>query len=86
MLRECVVPKENVIQDGIRAINSGGHLGMLGASAISSGLSKAAFEECEKRLRLGISQFSSLRKCGGVCAWAIVDAQANRSFKDHENA
>jgi len=51
VFRECEVPKENVIAEGVRAINSGGHMGMLGASAISFGLAEAAFELCRKHVK-----------------------------------
>jgi butyryl-CoA dehydrogenase len=51
VLRECEVPRENVISDGVRTINSGGHMGMLGASAISFGLAEAALEVCRRHVK-----------------------------------
>lgn len=51
VFRDCEVPRENVIADGVRAINSGGHMGMLGASAISFGLAEAALDVCRKHTK-----------------------------------
>jgi alkylation response protein AidB-like acyl-CoA dehydrogenase len=68
VFRECTVPKENVIQDGVRTINSGGHLGMLGASAISLGLSKAAFEVCKNHVKTRTISGQALGQREGVRA------------------
>jgi alkylation response protein AidB-like acyl-CoA dehydrogenase len=51
ILRDCKVPEENFIQDGVKAINSGGHVGMLGASVIAYALAEASFELCKKHLK-----------------------------------
>jgi alkylation response protein AidB-like acyl-CoA dehydrogenase len=51
VFRDCYLPRSNVIQDGVRAINSGGHMGMLGASAISLGLAKAAYNACRAHVK-----------------------------------
>lgn len=51
VFRDCEVPRENLIADGLRTINSGGHMGMLGASAISFGLARSAFEVCRTHVK-----------------------------------
>lgn len=51
VFRGCRVPAQNVIQDGVRVVNSGGHLGMLGAATIGFALAEAAFDAARKHVK-----------------------------------
>jgi alkylation response protein AidB-like acyl-CoA dehydrogenase len=44
VFRDCGVEEGNLIADAFKVINEGGHIGMLGASAISLGISQAALD------------------------------------------
>ncbi|MEM3656729.1 MAG: acyl-CoA dehydrogenase family protein [Thermoprotei archaeon] len=68
VFNDCEVPKENMIPDGVRAINSGGHVGMLGAAAISFGLAEAAFDVCRRHVKERLVGGQALGQREGVKA------------------
>jgi alkylation response protein AidB-like acyl-CoA dehydrogenase len=68
ILRGCKVPEENFIQDGVKAINSGGHVGMLGTSVIAYALAEASFEICKKHLKERIIAGQALGQREGIRA------------------
>ncbi len=68
MFRDCEVPRENLIADGVHTINSGGHMGMLVASSISLGLAESALEVCKRHVKEGLVGGQALGQKEGVKA------------------
>ncbi|MFP3190611.1 MAG: acyl-CoA dehydrogenase family protein [Thermoproteota archaeon] len=81
ILNDCKVPEENILQDGIKAINSGGHVGMLGASTIAFALAEAAYETCKNHLKQRIIAGQALGQREGVRAVFSEMATALEAIK-----
>lgn len=68
ILNECKIPEENILNDGVKAINSGGHVGMLGAATIAFALAEAAYETCKNHIKQRLVSGQALGQKEGVKA------------------